>query len=196
MLAKTIRYPYMSFSVLSSDFTGSVINPCFKFLETFIIVQLQFAIYVIEGVWQKTTLMSAEQDYMHVISKQDLLTNHDRPHPCAQRFSTKEDLQLHIPCIISRIVRITARYFHWEVNFLSMWQMLMTIKISVNLMVTKVAFLWEDPDQDLWSKITQIVVYQRNGTLVRSISCHDSKREVLPSACQQNARGLHNKQTH
>ena len=27
------------------------------------------------------------------------------------------------------------------------------------------AFLWEDPDLDLWSKITQITVHERKGVL-------------------------------
>ena len=31
-------------------------------------------------------------------------------------------------------------------------------------------------------------MYQRNGTLVRRISCHYSRREILPSACQRNAK--------
>ena len=39
------------------------------------------------------------------------------------------------------------------------------------------AFLWEDPDQDFWSKIAQIMVYQRNGTLVRRIRYHDNRCE-------------------
>ena len=43
----------------------------------------------------------------------------------------------------------------------------------------KGAFLWEDTDLDLWSKITQITVHQRNGALVHWISYHDSRREIV-----------------
>ena len=40
------------------------------------------------------------------------------------------------------------------------------------------AVLSEDPDHDLGSKITRIMVHQRNGFLVRGISYHDSGYEI------------------
>ena len=51
------------------------------------------------------------------------------------------------------------------------------ILVLTTLKETLLAFLWGDPDQDFWSKITQIMAYQRHRILVRRISYHDNRRE-------------------
>lgn len=108
------------------------------------------SVCIVKGIRPKLTFMSTEQEYMSAICARGAspsktfwqgiltacMTDHTHADTAIRGSQPRRISSDTNQYIMSRIVHIAARYFHWEMNFLSTWHTLMRMKISVNLMVS------------------------------------------------------------
>ena len=108
------------------------------------------SICIVKGIRPKLTFMSTEQEYMSAICARGAspsktfwqgiltacMTDHTHADSAIRGSQPRRISSDTNQFMMSRIVHIAARYFHWEMNFLSTWHTLMRMKISVNLMVS------------------------------------------------------------